>query len=88
MKYDRSFITYLNEYFITGEEITISNLCLLKTSYSITKAGSAYMSTFAKEILGSIFKEIVIDNKDIIIQEKQIADMNSDYARAFQKKKI
>ncbi|NFA60336.1 hypothetical protein EXM63_02110 [Clostridium botulinum] len=87
VKYYRSFITYLNEYFITGEKNTISNLCSLKTSYSITKEGSAYMSTFAKEVLGAIFKEIVIDNKDIIIQEKQIANMNSDYARAFQKKK-
>lgn len=82
-KYNGKYIKYVDEIRHEGVEMFF----FIKTIYNFSNAGTAHFINYSKETLGAIFKEMAFDNEDIILQEKQLSEMNSDYARAFEEKK-
>lgn len=81
--YLKQFLEFANT-IIEGKKETLLNL---KTYYLIRQNGLSRITNYATEIIGALFKEMAIDNQDIAIQEEQLTELNSDYAKSFEIKK-
>ncbi len=86
-RYYKGFLNYVNSIMREEEKafLRLENTYYFSTFN--TKYGTAIITSYAKEVLGAILKEMVFDNEDIVLQEKQLNQIKTDYAKSYEEKK-